>query len=298
MVERRQRIMRKYLRAQANVSESGLEVEVARPEDEKLVHSEQIKKAQVGLQRQESSAPMPLPPPPVRRRLPSAQERNWLLAADPTLGDPLASSDDEETPKKPTDWSLWGQDREGSAYGETSYKGWYGRKEDPSVGTSGYGSRRPNNFFNSSKSNPFSFGRESSMLQQKDAVPAEGGAGIFGRKQEQPSRSGLGPLNLTRDPIQDPNLNQGGLKNPFQRESTTPTERSIGFGSKTKRYTPSYKSPYETQRQQQQQQGGQGQKQPEYKRVDPSQKWKKRSSNQYDPTAGDAYVGELMPKKR
>jgi len=300
MAERRQRIMRKYLRGHANVAQSELEVDVARPEDEVLANSEQFKEAQVGLQRHEAATPMP-PPPPPRRRRPTAQERNWLLAADPTLGDPLASADDEESPKKPADWTLWGgQDREESLYGETPYnKSWYGRKEDPSVGTSGYGPRRQKSFSSSTEIKPFSFGRDPSVLQQKEAIPSEGYSGIFGRKQEQPSGSGLGTLDLTRDPIHDPNLNQSRLKSPFLRESTPPAERPIGFGSRTKSYTP-YKSPYETQRQQQQQQqqwGGQGQQQQEYKRVDPYQKWKKRKPS-YDPTAGDAYVNELMPKKR
>ena len=292
MAERRQRIMRKYLRGHANVAQSELEVDVARPEDEELVNSEQFKEAQIGLQRQEAGASRPPPPPPPRRRRPTAQERNWLLAADP-----LASADDEESPKKPAEWTLWGQDREESLYGETPYKSGYGRKEDPSAGTSGYDPRRQKDFSKSTEIKPFSFGRDPSMLQQKEAIPAERYSGIFGRKKEQPSSSGLGTLDLTRDPIHDPNLIQGRLKSPFQRKSTPPAERPIGFGSRTKSYTP-YKSPYETQRQQQQQWGGQGQKQPEYKRVDPYQKWKKRNPSHYDPTAGDAYVNELMPKKR
>ncbi len=294
MVERRQRIMRKYLRERSNISQSEIEVPFARPEDDDLAKSEQFKESQVSLQRNEGGSPMP-PPPPPRRPRPTAGNRNWLLAVDPMQDD----ADSEKTPKKQKDWSIWGMDREQSPYGGTQRNGFYDRRtqEDSSANSSRDGSRQKG-LFNSRGYTPFSSGRDSSGFQRRESIPGGGYSGIFGRKRDEPSGSGLGTLDLSRDRIYNPALNQGRLKSPFQRESTPSADRSFGSGFKGQGYTP-YKSPYETQRKQQQQPwGGQTQQGPEYKKVDTYQEWKKRNPVRYDPTGDDAFINEVMPKSR
>lgn len=116
---------------------------------------------------------------------------------------------------------------------------------------------------------------------------------MFGRKQDESAGSSLGTLDLSRDRIYNPTLNQGKLQDPFKRKSTPSADRSFGSG-----YTP-YKSPYETRREQQQQQwGGKPQQGPEYKKVDTYQEWKKQNPVRYDPTGDDAFINEVMPKSK
>ena len=238
--------------------------------------------------------PPPLPPPP-RHPRPTAGNRNWVLAGDPMQDD----ADSEKTPKKQKDWSIWGMDREQSPYGGTQPDSFYSSRnqEAPFASSSRYGSRQEG-ASNSRGYSPFSFGKDSSGLQRKESISGGGYSGLFGRKQDEPSGSGLGTLDLSRDRIYNPTLNQGHLKSPFQRESTPSADRSFGSGSKGQGYTP-YKSPYETQRRQQQQPwGGQTQQGSEYKKVDPYQEWKKRNPVRYDPTGDDAFINEVMPKSR
>ena len=293
MAERRQRIMRKYLRERSNISQSEIEVPFARPEDFGLAESEQFKESQVSLQRNEGGTPMPLPPP--RRPRPTAGNRNWLLAVDPVPDD----ADSEKTPKKQKDWSSWGMDREQSPYGGTQHNGFYDRRnqEAPFAKSSGYGSR-PEGLFNSRGYTPFSSGRDSSGFQRQESIPGGGFSSLFDRKQDESSGSSLGALDLSRDRIYSPALNQGSLQSPFQRKSTPSADRSFDSGSRGQGYTP-YKSPYETQREKQQQPwGGQTRQGAEYKKVDAYQEWKKKNPVRYDPTGDDAFINEVMPKSR
>ncbi len=290
MAERRQRIMRRYLRERSNIVQSDLEVPVARPEDEVLAESEQYKETQINLQHQAAGTPMPPPPPP---RQPPAQTKNsnWLLAADPLLSDPFSPADTKEAPKKTTDWSI--REQEQSPYGGVQYESWFSRrnKEAPVENRSRYGSRQEG-LSTSRGYNPFSFGGNSFGTQQQETAP-------WSRKQEGSSGSGFGTLDLSRERTYNPNQNQDYLQSPLFPLPSPSANRSNGTKTKRQGYVP-YKSPYETRRQQQQQQqrwGGQNQQEQEYKRVNPYQEWKKRTPV-YDPTDNDAFINEHMPKSK
>lgn len=294
MAERKQRIMRRYLRERSNIVQSDLEVPVARPEDEVLAESEQYKETQVNLQHQAAGTPIP-PPPPPRQPPTQTKNRNWLLAADPLLSDPFSPADTEESPKKKTDWSI--REQEQSPYGGAQYESWFSRKnkEVPVENGSRYGSRQEG-LSTSRGYNPFSFGGNSFGTQQQETVPRSGYPSLFGRKQEGTSGSGFGTLDLSRERTYNPNQNQGYLKNPLLPSPSA--NKSMGTETERKGYVP-YKSPYETRRQQQQQQqwNGQNQQEQEYKRVNPYQEWKKRTPV-YNPTDNDAFINEYMPKSK
>lgn len=285
MAERKQRIMRKYLRERSNISLSELEVPFVDPDADELADSEQFKETQVELQRHEGGSPLPPPPPrPLRQTVNS----NWLLDVDP-----LDAADSEEAEKSQQDRSGWGAQRR-SGYDRLD-------QADQSPYSLGYGSRQEEaGGLREYKS--FSFGNDTSGFQRQGTVVGEGAPRIFGqRPQEGSDGSGLGGLNTPRDRTYNSTLNQGRLQSPFQRQPTPfATDRSVfGSGNTGAGYTP-YKSPYETRRQQQQQQtwGQQNQPRQEYKPQNPYQNWKDRSADRYDPTADDAFINELMPKTR
>ena len=294
MAERRQRIMRRYLRERSNIVQSDLEVPVARPEDEALTESKQYKETQINLQHQAAGTPMPSPPPP--RRPPAQTENsNWLLAADPLLSNPFSPADTKESPKKMTDWST--REQEQSPYGGVQYESWFSRKNEevPVENGTRYGSRQEG-ISTSRGYNPFSFGGNSFGTQQQETALRSEYSSLFGRKQEGSSGSGFGSLDLSRERTYDPNQNKGYLQNPLLPSPSA--NRSNGTETKRQDYVP-YKSPYETRRQQQQQRqwGGQNQQEQEYKRVNPYQEWKKRTPV-YDPTDNDAFINEHMPKSK
>jgi hypothetical protein len=292
MAERKQRIMRRYLRERLDVVQSEFEVPVAGSEDEKLVESELYKGTEISLQRQESGTPMP-PPRPLRRPPPQVENSNWLLAADPLVADPFAPADTEETSKKKTDGSVWGREQE-----QSPYESWFGRrsKEEPAANRSRYGSRQEG--FSASRGyKPFSFGGGSFGQRQQEPVQGQGYSSPFGRTQEGGGGSGLGSLDLSRERTDDPNLNSGYLKRPSRNGVAPFTNGSLGSESKGQGYVP-YKSLYETRRQQKPQRGGQSQQGQEYKRVNPYQEWKKQNPTQYDPRGDDAFINEFMPKSK
>lgn len=289
MEERKQRIMRKYLRERTHLAQSDVMVPVDAPEDEAVVDSERFKQPQVDLQRQEPGAPMP--PPTPRRPRPPAEDRNWLLAVDPLLEDPYADpfspTDPAETPKKQEDWTTWGAERDSPSFGGVQRDSWYDRR---SQGTAAEQTQRYD---------PRAFSSEGNQPGFQQQEPVTGGfPGVFGRQQTGSSAYTSGALDLSRDKIFNSTLNQGRLKSPFPRDSAQSEDRSFGSGSRMKSqgYIP-YKSPYQTQREQQQQQwGGRNQPGQEYKKQDSFQKWKDKNPTPFDPTRDDAYIDEPMPK--
>lgn len=301
MAERRQRIMRKYLRNHSNIAQSDLEVPGVQLEDEGLVESEHYKNTPISLQRKASGTS--IPPPPPRRPPPQTGNSNWLLAADPLLTDPFALPGDREEPaKKKTDGSTWGREQESSSYGGVQYESWFGsRNKGAGLGNGSRNGSRQEGLSTSRGYNPFSFGGKSFGSQQQESAPYSSRySSLFGRKPEASSfGSGYGTLDFSRERTEDPTLNQGGLQIPFSRESTLSVNGALGVDRKGQTYVP-YKSFYETRRQQQQNQqppwGGQTQQKPEYKRVDPYKAWKKRTPV-YDPMGNDAFVNEHLPKR-
>jgi len=295
MEERRQRIMRRYLRNRSSIAQSDLEVPVPRTDDELLAETEQRKKSQIDLQRQEGGSSMP-PPPPPRRPPPMTQNRNWLLDIDPLVTDPFAPANDtQETPDKKADWTTWGKEDD-SPYGGVKYESWFNRKkkEEPVVNGNRSGSSQEGIYPARGGYNPFSFGGNSFGSQQKETVPPGGNPGLFGRKQE----SSFGSRGLSQEQRNDLNQQQGILQSPFMRRSGgLPGSESKGQQG----YVP-YKSLYETRseqqkKKQQQQWGGQTQQENEYQKVNPYQEWKKRTSV-YDPAGNNAFINEHMPKSK
>lgn len=118
--ERKQRIMRKYLRAHARITQSDMAVPVEGEEDERVVESERFDELPVEFDRHEG---VTAPPPPDPRRMARKAEVNWLLEDedenDP-YADPFAKKDkDEDDPyadpfapkkKRSDSWPIWGED--------------------------------------------------------------------------------------------------------------------------------------------------------------------------------------------
>lgn len=298
MVERRQRIMRRYLRERSNIAQSELEVPVPRTDEERLADKEQYKTSQIDLQRQEGGPSMP-PPPPPRRAPPLTQNRNWLLAADPLVTDPFApAADTPEALNKKADWMEWGKEKE-SPYGGAKYESWFSRKkkEEPTVDGNRYGASQEAIDPSRGGYNPFSYGENSFGRQQPGTVPAGGGSSPFGRKQE----SSLSSWGLSQEQGNDSSQKQGIFQSPFMYRSTPFSSGFSGSDSKRQQGYVPYKSLYETrlqqQKQQQQQWDSKSQQGQGFQKINPYQEWKKRTPV-YDPTGNKAFINEHMPKTK
>lgn len=262
MEERKQRITRKYLRERLAVAESGMVVPGLTPEDERIADSEKYALAEVGIQREERTA-MPMPPPP-RRPVPQAGERNWLLAEADASADPYADLDStKEAAKAEKGSKSWGFGREDDAYSA---------------------SRRD------SQSQP------RGLLDPEPSPGPWSGASSGGRIYGQyPQESGVVPAPGVRD--MGSSADAGLLKSPFTSRSSRPDEQSSERGAGLDGYVP-YRSPFqaETDRQPRVQPGTQEPKE-QFQRVQPYQQWKDRSKT-WDPTKDDAYLDELMQRGR
>ena len=105
--ERRQRIMRKYLRERTTTVQSDLVVPLdEEPEDDELLDSQRFIEPEVNIQRQEGGV---RPPPQMPRRpIQKTENRNWLLDEDPVddpYEDPYATEEEKGLEKKP--FSQW-----------------------------------------------------------------------------------------------------------------------------------------------------------------------------------------------
>jgi hypothetical protein len=297
MEERKQRIMRKYLRERTNIVQGDAEVPFDAPGDESVADSERFKEPQVDLrQRQESEMQMPPPPIPQRPR-PPVEDRDWLLATDPLLDDPYADpfSRAEDSSEKKKDWSTREPELESPPFGGVQDDSLYDRW---SQGSEQIQSRDPRRGELNTR-DPRSFSSQGNQpgFRQQESITG-GSPGIFGRQQKDPSGYAAGELDLSRDKTFNSTLNQSRLKSPFPRDSAPSSGQSLGSGPtqmKSQGYIP-YKSPYRTQGNHQQQWGSRDQPEQEYKRQDSFQKWKDKNPPHFDPMRDDAYIDELMPK--
>ncbi|MCF7817497.1 MAG: hypothetical protein K9M54_06425 [Kiritimatiellales bacterium] len=287
--ERKQRITRKYLREHTTIQQSDAMVPEESPEDLQITDSERFKQPEIDIQRQEPGTMMP-PPPQPRRPLPSAEDRNWLLAKDPELTDPYADpfslQDSTATePKKSTDWTTWETGRETEPQTESRFdrRNYNADNQQPS-GT--YDSRRQG-LLNPRAPIPFS-----SDGTQQDS-PFTKSSGMSTR-----SPYTANGLDLSRDKTLTPLINQGRLQTPFPRDTGSSSDRSFGSDSQQRNGSIPYISPIQTQRNQQQQQGTYGTPQQEYQKPDPFKKWKEQNPTKFDPMRDDAFIDELMPKNR
>ncbi|MBN2164554.1 MAG: hypothetical protein JXR25_12900 [Pontiellaceae bacterium] len=261
MAERKQRIMRKYLRERQNVTQSGVMLPTIDAENERIAASE-IYKSNTDMNSQGSpTALMPVNVRPVR--IQNNSKSAWYQESD-DLEDPYAdpfargTATDEKKESSADRWATWKKMREDRAARNDS-------------GNSGY----------ATTVNPYA--------AQAEGYTSSGNR--YGQStdsgQTEPGR--IGPYGTTDYTSAPTGLLQ--LPTSTVGESTIP--------STTQGYTP-YQSPYQNQRRSstipdaQQQQSQQN----EYERTSPYQQWKKNNNQSWDPTADDAYVNELMKNRR
>ena len=290
MEERKRRITRKYLQKRMEITYSDTVVPDTTVEAEEVLASEKFKDPQVDLQRQEPGARMPPPSPP--RPRPRAANPNWLLADETETEDPYANpfarKEAKDKPKKKTDWTAWGAERESSPYSIL--------QRDSRFNWSGYDSKR-DGLFGSQRTSAEGV---QTGFESKD--PASDGRGLFGRQQGTQAPYSFGRRDLSRDKTVDPSA-QNSFQSPFQssflRSPAQSTDQSsAGFQRQQQGYTP-YKSPYQTQRDQRKEQWGSYTKpEKDYRKQDPFQQWKEQNPQQFDPMRDDAFINELMPKPR
>jgi hypothetical protein len=287
MEERKQRITRKYLRERTNLALSESMVPVDESEDENIVDSERFREPQVEFKKQEPGGAMPLPP---RRPVPQVENRNWLMAEEPSIedpyADPFAPKEAEEKSKGQDAWARREQEQESSPYDRTPRESWYQRRNPDSSTQQNPSRYDPNN------QGAF-FSRNPQIFSPGSMQPGS------------PQQSGLKPfssgkLDLSRDHIFNPGMDQGRLKNPALRGGAPSEDRTFGSDSMLKKqggYTP-YKSPYETRREQQQGGGGIRQPRQDYQKPNAFQQWKDQNPTRFDPTRDDAFIDEVMPDRR
>ena len=289
MEERKQRIMRKYMRERQDVSQSDLGVPEAEVEDARVLESEQFKEPSVEFKRQQGVSA----PPPALRPVPLQQDRNWWLETTDTEGDlfsdPFASKSETEEKSKSA-WSPWGKREDSSIYGgddgrqqgwrrEDSYPGGqpaYGAQSDSGYGISGSG-----------VTDDGYTSRWSPTSRESDRLP-----GIYERQQRDARRtdSGWGGSSSGR---------YGTLPSSGYPNSTIPSSSAAqGWNSQnqTPGYTP-YRSPYQSEDQRRRSGDSLQPQQPQYTRPDNFQKWKD-SNKAWDPTSDNPYLDELMPNQR
>jgi hypothetical protein len=286
MEERKQRIMRKYLRERQTLVQSDLELPQIE-EDERISDSEKFNELDVDLGKERR---VPPPQVPMAQPVPMQSQQNWLLQeeedvdADP-YADPFALNKGEERSESAVEWwAEWRSRQEEQAAEKQSgavENFWSGRDSgnydpgrQPVYGQSGYG--------------------QTDYSSRYGQDPGETGRSYYGSSPRsaygsQP-RVGSGPYGTTRYGS-SPSSGMLEWSSPSFGSDEDETRSATG-------YTP-YKSPYETRREQRQQ-TQQGYAQPEeqeFSRPTPYQKWKDDNQG-WDPAADDAYLNELMRRNR
>lgn len=273
MEERKQRIMRKYLRERQTIVQSDM-ILPEPAEDERITDSEKFKQVKMDISRRQATTPSPAP---IVRPIPVQARRSWLLEeedadADP-YADPFAMDSGQDREEGEVDWwSEWKSREEAmAADNQLEAARTYDYLRDAGYSVGGEGQTRYGYTWQQDQSSRYPYGRapQTSYGQQSD--------------------NGLGSFGTTRYGS-SPSTGMPQLSTPLQGTDDSSSSRKSG-------YTP-YKSPYQSQRQQQQQQTyPQTQDQQEYTRPTPYQQWKD-NKKEWDPTADDAYLDELMQRSR
>lgn len=263
MAERKQRIMRKYMRERQDIVQSDLGVsEVAQEQvDARVTDSEQFKEIPVEFKRQIGGvAPLPgVRPAPLQR-----PERNWWLETAELNEDPYADpfapkADAREEVTSP--WSPWS--------GRSTYD------MQSESGAESYGSGTTDDGYTFERTSPYQEQGRTSGFN----VPRQ--TGIRG------TDSGWGLNSVNR---YGSSPSRGLLQSPF---SSSPSSQIRSPQTQTPGYTP-YRSSYQIQADQLRRSGGNLQPvQPQYMRPSSYQKWKE-SNNPWDPTSDNIYLDELM----
>lgn len=306
MADRKQRIMRKYMRERQDIMQSDLGVPHAVQEDARVVESEQFREPSPEFHRQKGG----IAPPPSVRPLPVQQpERNWWLETAEMEEDPYAdpfSSKTDVREGSAESWSPWGKRDDssayGSAYGQQRDKGddtysdsregafglqWDGRGDTYPGGQSVYG-RQSESRNRSSVSGMTYDGytvRRVPTSRESDQIP-----GFYGRQRTdiRGTDSGWGLDSDVRD---GSSPSSGLLTSPFPSPYAT---QDWSSQNQTPGYTP-YRSPYQVQGDEQRRYGGD--LQPHYSRPNNYQNWKD-NNKAWDPTADNSYLDELMRNQR
>lgn len=245
--ERKQRIMRKYMREHAQVSDSELYVPSDQPEeDEKVMASETYGETKDMFERQEgvNMPTMPRRPMPMPRQ---TERSSWLLddteldeESDP-YADPFALDKTDKTLDSKRSLSPWDRTQQDSSslYGSSrdsrygsSYESSYGRRQD----TRGTQSRTYHSYLNQGTQDETD-ADTTSLYGSRETSPygAQPGSsyssGALGQQQE--SRTyGSTPSSGMLTPY--PQLNSGYGSD--SRQQGNPADRTRG-------YTPSYRTP-------------------------------------------------------
>jgi hypothetical protein len=269
MAERKQRIMRKYLRERQIIVQSDL-VMPSDEEEERVAESEKFSQPQAELTRKEPARPVQAP---VMVPVPVQAQQNWWLAGEDADADPYADpfakvNDEEGRDSKAEWWAQWRARQEqlaeektpaaADAYGYPGGRGSYSGEQ------SGYSyTQQPDGSWR------YTYG---------SAMPRTYGG------QER----GLNPYGTTR---------YGSSPSSGMLWPSPSSPQTGGSANSPSGYTP-YKSPYETPRDQQRQPGySQDRQQPEFTKPTPYQKWKSDNKG-WDPAADDAYLDDLMRRNR
>lgn len=276
--ERKQRIVRKYLRENMTITQSDMYVPSDLPsEDEEIINSEKFQGVDIGIEREEGS-PSQIIRPPQQRPMPVPRaDSNWLLDNSDEIDDPYA--DPYADP-----FSSGAMDS-GSPW--DTYSGTESPQKDKRSDPYRYdpNQRQDENQAMTDGQQRSGFGSSSGFSGRADS---------FGQQQRERSTysSGLDLQKRNRTYGSDPS--EGLLTSPYPQldaSSSKDAERTQGFQP--------YKSPYDTQREKRSQQWGAQpeQKQPDYQRPDYQQQWKERNKT-WDPTQDDAYTSEMMKQNK
>ena len=279
--ERKQRIVRKYLRERTNLASSDMVVPSDEAEDPSVKDSEKFKQAEISLQREESPV-RPIPPPPARPA-PEKEDANWLLdgldtaATDPfSADDPFASKARDESVRNDY-WAMWGGKPSESGDSDRSQRNSHERYNP-------YASRDRDQRYTNPRY----------MNQEESSTYGTRETDIFGRtRNESKPPEGFSVRNPSQNYGASPE--SGLLTTPFQRGFNSESESS----SRDNRGYQPYKSPYSMEQENRRQQPAgidpSRESQENYRRSDPYEQWKERSKS-YDPTKNDAYLNEMMRK--
>ncbi|QBG48867.1 hypothetical protein EGM51_16215 [Verrucomicrobia bacterium S94] len=282
--ERKQRIVRKYLRENATITQSEIVVPSEMEEDERLLESEKFRDTKDMSLEREEPLDKPFIPPPPARPVPKA-DVNWLLGdSDEEVtefdmyGNPIDSASVE------SEDNLWSWDRSGKD-GTERRRETYSRD----------GERR------AERSVRDYFGRETRVPGdgERASSPFQTDSGLFGRSRNTYS-SGFGLQGNRRTFGADP---EEGLLSPFPQYRSSDSSQqyggTTGSGTQSRQGHQPYQSAYEQEREQRRKQWeGLNQnlekQEEQFKRPDTYQRWKERNKS-YDPLADDAY---LNPQNR
>lgn len=286
MAERKQRIMRKYLRERQDIAQSDLIVPDTSQDDTRITESEKFLEPQVAFQRQEGG----VAPPPAARPAPVQAERSWWLDTAEIEDDPFSSgSDTEDQSRQP--WSPWGRGEDSSASGRSAEPQGIWRQGDSFLGSrSGYDALTEGD--NATTASSLTYGGYTSRW----STAREGMNRMSGRYgyQQTENRAPSSGWSLNPANSYGSSPSSGLLYSPFPTPTTTPSGNTQ---NQVPGYTP-YTSPFQSERDEQGRNRSNLQpQQPEYSRPQPYQKWKDKNKT-WDPTKDDSYLDALMQDKR